>query len=389
MLVSKCLFRLPPIIRQLIHSRSRSTEFHQRTIKSIGPKRNGRHIVITGASRGIGLAIAKEFLKAGDRLCIVGRDSKTLSDLVEGWNSDYITSTVTGATNRNANASSTGTKTEQEIGKTDESKNIKQLRHNFYTGDISRQDVWDQIVAHLYRQDENDRGWSAPDVLINCAGITQISRLERTDKQWVQRIVDTNLMGTIWGCKYVGQMMIDYRRRIKRGSNKDGTRQEVREKRWDKAEVPNACIVNVSSLLAVRGGVGASAYAASKAGVLGLTRALAAEMGPLGIRVNAVVPGYIQTSMTEQFSDVQRGELQTQIPLGRFGTPEEVASAVMFLVNNEYANNCVLNLDGGLSAVRITLAFSQRYVANYRTEMSHWHGVPGSLVDRDLSTLDL
>ncbi|KAI9828150.1 MAG: hypothetical protein M1832_003677 [Thelocarpon impressellum] len=110
-------------------------------------------------------------------------------------------------------------------------------------------------------------------------------------------------------------------------------------------------IVNVSSLLGVKGGMGSSAYAASKAGVLGLTRSLAAELGPSGIRVNALVPGYVDTKMTADMSPPARTQALDAIPMRRFGTPEEMADAAVFLATNAYANNCLLNLDGGLSAV--------------------------------------
>ncbi|KAB8293914.1 hypothetical protein EYC80_009387 [Monilinia laxa] len=111
------------------------------------------------------------------------------------------------------------------------------------------------------------------------------------------------------------------------------------------------CIINISSLLGIKGGRGSAAYAASKAGVLGLTRALAAEMGGSGIRVNAIVPGYIETDMTRAMTDIARKEALNAIPLSRFGDASEIADAAVFLATNKYANNCVLNLDGGLSAV--------------------------------------
>lgn len=107
-------------------------------------------------------------------------------------------------------------------------------------------------------------------------------------------------------------------------------------------------IINLSSLLGVRGGHGAVAYAASKAGVLGFTRALATEYATHKVRVNAIVPGYIETDMTK---DLDAQGLMGRIPLGRFGTSEEVAHAALFLAENQYAHNCVLNLDGGLSAI--------------------------------------
>jgi NAD(P)-dependent dehydrogenase (short-subunit alcohol dehydrogenase family) len=114
------------------------------------------------------------------------------------------------------------------------------------------------------------------DVLVNVAGISQTSHLVRTPSDQIDRILRTNLTGTILGCKAMARAML--------GPRKDGH---------------TACIINVSSLLGVKGGQGATVYAASKAGVLGLTRALVAEMAEFKqvLRVNVIVPGYIDTPM--------------------------------------------------------------------------------------------
>ncbi|THC98663.1 hypothetical protein EYZ11_001866 [Aspergillus tanneri] len=115
------------------------------------------------------------------------------------------------------------------------------------------------------------------------------------------------------------------------------------------------CIINISSLLALKGGTGAVPYAASKAGLLGLTRSLCVEAASsfrdVVVRSNAIIPGYIETPMTADFGQGETSRLKDSIPLQRFGLPHEVADAAVFLARNEYANNCVVNLDGGLSAV--------------------------------------
>lgn len=116
----------------------------------------------------------------------------------------------------------------------------------------------------------------------------------------------------------------------------------------NKDAVQTPSIINISSLLGTHGGFGAVSYAASKAGVLGFTRALASEYASHKVRVNAIVPGYIATDMT---SSLDASELEKRIPLGRIGRPEEVAHAALFLAENEYAHNCVMGIDGGLSAV--------------------------------------
>jgi NAD(P)-dependent dehydrogenase (short-subunit alcohol dehydrogenase family) len=111
---------------------------------------------------------------------------------------------------------------------------------------------------------------------------------------------------------------------------------------------PGPSIINVSSLLALHGGFGTTAYSASKAGLLGFTRALATEYASHRVRVNAIVPGYISTDMTRELN---QEDLEKRIPMGRFGKPEEVAKAALFLAENGYAHNCVVGIDGGLSAV--------------------------------------
>ncbi|KAK5651208.1 hypothetical protein OQA88_12715 [Cercophora sp. LCS_1] len=191
--------------------------------------------------------------------------------------------------------------------------------------------------------------------LVNCAGISQTDLLPKTSPDGIQTVLRTNLEGAILGSKFIGRNMIQ---RL-RGTDESG-----------QSQVVDKCIVNVSSLLARKGVAGAAVYAASKAGLIGLTTSLAVEYARWGIRSNVVLPGYIATKMTSKnlFSpffgrpyqhpphtpnDIHVGaadELVSQIPAGRFGKPEEVADAVSFLINNQYANNCILNLDGGLSA---------------------------------------
>ncbi|GKS10745.1 3-ketoacyl-ACP reductase [Paenibacillus chitinolyticus] len=109
-------------------------------------------------------------------------------------------------------------------------------------------------------------------------------------------------------------------------------------------------VVNLSSVTGIAGAAGQTNYAASKAGVIGLTKALAKEAGPLGIRVNAVAPGFIGTDMLESIPARRKRDLEKDIPLRRLGTPEEAASAVLFLLSEEasYINGAVLVVDGGL-----------------------------------------
>jgi 3-oxoacyl-[acyl-carrier protein] reductase len=112
-------------------------------------------------------------------------------------------------------------------------------------------------------------------------------------------------------------------------------------------------IVNISSVVGIIGNVGQANYAASKAGLIALTKSAAKEFAPFGIRVNAVAPGFIHTPMTDALSEKARDALLARIPLGRGGQPEEVASAVAFLAGDDakYVSGQVINVDGGMSTV--------------------------------------
>lgn len=107
-------------------------------------------------------------------------------------------------------------------------------------------------------------------------------------------------------------------------------------------------IVNVSSVLARKALVGSALYRASKAALEELTRQFAAELGPRGVRVNAVAPGFIETPMTDSIAPEMKEKIRSQIALGTFGTPEAVAQAVCHLIENDYINGAVLGVDGGM-----------------------------------------
>jgi 3-oxoacyl-[acyl-carrier protein] reductase len=109
-------------------------------------------------------------------------------------------------------------------------------------------------------------------------------------------------------------------------------------------------VVNISSIIGIMGNAGQVNYSASKAGIIGLTKSLAKELAPRNIRVNAVAPGFIQTSMTEKLTEEQKQLMLNVIPLKRIGTPEEVANLVLFLACDEssYTTGQVVHVDGGM-----------------------------------------
>jgi 3-oxoacyl-[acyl-carrier protein] reductase len=162
-------------------------------------------------------------------------------------------------------------------------------------------------------------------VLVNNAGFTKDGLAVKYPTETWDSTIDTNLKGAF----------LCTRRALPR----------MMRARWGR-------IVNVASVAALRGNAGQAAYAASKAGLVGMTRALAREVGGRGITVNAVCPGFVDTRMTEATRQELRARYIEMTPAGRFGTPEEVAAVIAFLAGPEtsYVNGAVIAVDGGLSA---------------------------------------
>ena len=144
-----------------------------------------------------------------------------------------------------------------------------ELDHERIAGDVADPAFWDpeNVESPLYKQGKID-------ILVNAAGLSHSSLFLRTSRKTIDKVMSTNLTGTILASQAVGKKMLKDRSRT-------------------------GCIINIASLLAVQGGKGSSIYAASKAGIVGLTRSLAAELGSSGIRVNCILPGYIATRMTD------------------------------------------------------------------------------------------
>jgi 3-oxoacyl-[acyl-carrier protein] reductase len=161
------------------------------------------------------------------------------------------------------------------------------------------------------------------DVLVNNAGLTRDGLLARmSDDDW-RAVIETNLSSVFYTCRAVARGMM--RRRA-------------------------GAIVNVSSVVGLHGNPGQVNYAASKAGIIGLTKSLARELGTRGVRANVIAPGYVESRLTEAISDDMRGLMLGNTPLGRLGKPEDVAGAVRFLCSDEasFITGEVLLVDGGL-----------------------------------------
>lgn len=162
------------------------------------------------------------------------------------------------------------------------------------------------------------------DVLVNNAGITRDALIMRIKDEDFDAVIDTNLKGTFYCCRAVSKFMM--------------------KQRYGR-------IVNMSSVVGIYGNAGQVNYAASKAGVIGITKSLAKELAPRNVTVNAVAPGFVSTSMTDALSDKQRESIFARIGMGRFGDPTDIAHVVGFLASESaaYVTGQVIAVDGGLS----------------------------------------
>ncbi|MCX5657014.1 MAG: 3-oxoacyl-[acyl-carrier-protein] reductase, partial [Candidatus Omnitrophica bacterium] len=161
------------------------------------------------------------------------------------------------------------------------------------------------------------------DILINNAGITKDALLLRLDEADWDKVIAVNLKGTFNCTKAVSKVMLKQRQ---------------------------GKIVNIASVIGLIGNAGQANYAASKAGIIGLTKSVAREFASRGITVNAVAPGFIQTEMTDKLPQEIREQMLKQIPAGRFGSPSDVANASLFLVSEAagYITGQVIVVDGGM-----------------------------------------
>ena len=162
------------------------------------------------------------------------------------------------------------------------------------------------------------------DVLVNNAGITRDGLVARMKEEDFDAVIDVNLKGTFNCCKAATKIMMKQR---------------------------SGRIVNMSSVVGVAGNAGQANYAASKAGVIGITKSLSRELAARNVTVNAVAPGFVSTSMTDALSDKQREAIFSRIGMGRFGDPADIAHVVGFLASKSaaYVTGQVIAVDGGLS----------------------------------------
>jgi 3-oxoacyl-[acyl-carrier protein] reductase len=244
----------------------------------------GEIALVTGASRGIGAAIATELGRLGAKLAGTATTEQGAERIAERFDAAGLTG----------------------IG----------LCLN-----VTDQGSIDAALDAIAEQHG-----ALPSILVNNAGITRDNLLMRMkDEEW-EAILDTNLSSVFRLSKACLRAMTKARR---------------------------GRIINVSSVVGVSGNAGQTNYAAAKAGMIGFTKSLAREVGPRGITVNAVAPGFIDTDMTRELSETQRGSLLASIPLGRLGTPEEIAAAVAYLASPgaAYVTGQTIHINGGMLMV--------------------------------------
>ncbi len=188
----------------------------------------------------------------------------------------------------------------------------------FKQADVSDEEQVSAVVNEIIEQS------GGIDILVNNAGITRDGLIFRMSAEDWNQVITINLTSAFYISKIIARHMAKRR---------------------------TGSIVNMASVVGVGGNAGQANYAASKAGLIGLTRSVAKEIGGRGVRVNAVAPGYIDTEMTQKLPEAAKEAFLTQIPMKRPGTPQEVASVVTFLASDQsaYVSGHVLRVDGGMS----------------------------------------
>lgn len=237
----------------------------------------GKTVLVTGAAKGIGKAIALAFAKQG-------------CNIVLNYRSNVSDDTI------------------KEI----EAYNVKCMP---LQGDVSDFATAAEIVKKAKKE------FGTVNVLVNNAGITKDMLLMRMSEEQFDSVIQTNLKGTFNMIRHVSSVMLKQR---------------------------SGAIINMSSVVGVTGNAGQANYAASKAGVIGLTKATAKELAARGVTCNAIAPGFVETDMTAVLTDEQKSMMLEAIPLKRYGQVEDIANAAVFFAKNTYITGQVLNVDGGM-----------------------------------------
>lgn len=240
----------------------------------------GRNALVTGASGGIGGAVAEALHAAGATVALSGTREAPLRELAEklGARAHVVTANL---------------------------------------ADAAAVEALPKAAAEAM---------GSVDILVNNAGITRDNLFMRmSDAEW-QSVIDVNLTSTFRLCRGVLRGMM--------------------KARWGR-------IINVTSIVGTTGNPGQGNYAAAKAGITGMSKALAQEVASRGITVNCIAPGFIATAMTDKLTDEQKARIAAQIPAGRMGTAEEIAAAALYLASPEaaYVTGATLHVNGGMAMI--------------------------------------
>ena len=235
-------------------------------------------VLVTGSSRGIGLAIAQAFAKQGAKIVLNARKPIS-SEVIDQFEKDHV-----------------------------EVMDI--------SADVTKEEDVKEMIAKIINHFEH------LDVVVNNAGIVKDGLLNRMSKADFQSVVNTNLIGTFNVIKQSLRPM--YKQR-------------------------SGCFINLASVVGLTGNIGQANYAASKAGIIGLTKSVAKEAALRNLRCNAIAPGMIDTQMTRSLSEKIQQQLLKEIPLKRLGQIEEIAQTAVFLAQNDYITGQTITVDGGLT----------------------------------------
>ena len=247
----------------------------------------GKNALITGSTRGIGRAIAETFIACGARVAIVGRDQAKAEEVAA-----LLGAAAGGAEGASVAAQGFGC------------------------------DIADPVAVAKLVQDV-EAAFGSVDILVNNAGITKDNLMLRMkDEDW-DAVLETNLRSAFVAIRTVQRGMM--------------------KKRWGR-------IINIASVVGIIGNKGQANYAASKAGLIGLSKSVAKELASRNILCNVIAPGFIRTDMTDAMSEEAVKALSAQIPLERFGAPADIAAAAAFLASDlaSYVTGQVLTVDGGM-----------------------------------------
>lgn len=242
---------------------------------------SGKTALVTGASGGIGGAIAKALHQSGATVCLSGTRREALDDLAGQLGGERV---------------------------------------HVVTCNLSDPASVEQLAK------DAEAAMGSLDILVNNAGLTRDGLAMRMkDDDW-QAVIDVNLTASFRLCRAAVKGMM--------------------KRRWGR-------IVNITSVVGVTGNPGQANYAASKAGMIGMSKSLAAEMAPRGVTVNCVAPGFITTAMTDALNDDQKGRILGGIPAGRMGNADEIAAAVLYLASPEaaYTTGQTLHVNGGMAMI--------------------------------------